>query len=1016
MQFRVLGSLEAEKQGRQMDLGGPKQRRLLTALLTHEGNSVSADRLIDVLWGDHPPTTANKILQKYVSHLRKKVGDVIVTRPGGYAIEVGDDQVDARLFEALLAKARNENRLGEKFELLEQTLGLWRGDPYTELDHPIVASEQTRLCDLRLSAVEDLMQVRLDLGEHDRLVGRLEGLVSEHPLRERLWGHLMLALYRSGRQSEALRMYQRLRQMLGEELGIEPSPEIQELEDRILIQDPDLSPATPSTARTNLRPALTSFIGRATNLREVSELLVSARLVSLIGPAGSGKTRLATEVARGLVEDFPDGVWFVDLAPLTSPDQVADAIAAPLGVGGQAERSTEAVLKDYLPGRRFLLLVDNCEHLVAKVGILVTELLQVAPDLTVLATSRERLGVPGEALYEVPPLAYPTENESIEEFDAVHLFLERASAADAHFQLTPSNRSSVAEICRRLDGMPLALELAAARVRSIPPSQLTRYLDERFGLLTSVLRTAHFRHQSLQAAVDWSYQLLDPAEQILFRRLSVFRGGFHLETARDVCGFDPLSPAQVTGILPELVDRSLATTDHATEYQTRYRVLETLREYGRDNMDTAEGTALRNSHASCFLDLSEQEASRMRGPEQSDAIQRLSVEYDNLRTALRWTSTHHPETAVRLAIALADYWDAVGPRAEGHEWLERAVALSSSLTPELRIEARLAACELFASAHASFSQHYAEEALVETRRIGDELGEARALRALCWALVLDEQPEEAASYGHQALPILERHGDPWETGLCLERLAEAGYRDPEQAIADLKRSVSLYRKAGDRNRESAALRKLANFMSQGLGDVETAPKYAGQAIAICAELGNLNNLAHAKLEYGKIIRRSGDPNRAAEVLEEAFEQLSKSGDERCSVRTLTALGTAHLDRADDDAAMEAFRSSLRRGGSLDELHTSREAIAGIARIFTSKGRLAEAVTLYGFADKLQRDLKFPVSPSSRQRREKHLESLRAQIGDQDFEHAQQEAESMDLDQAVVFALGLSIQDESKTSP
>jgi len=1008
LRFGVLGPLQAEKQGRPVDLGGPKQRTLIAALLAHHGHSVTTDRLIDALWGEHPPATATKTLQKYVSQLRKTVGDALTTRPGGYAIALGDDQLDALRFETLLASAGREDRLAETIELLEEALGLWRGDPYPELDDTSGIAEETRLSELRLSALEELMQARLDLGQHYRLVGPLEALVSEHPLRERLWGQLMLALYRSGRQSEALRAYQRLRRVLGDELGIQPSPEIQELENRILVQDRGLSLTASLAGRTNLRPALTSFIGRATELREVSQLLSSARLVTLIGPAGSGKTRLAAEVARGRIEDFPDGVWFVDLAPLTSPDQVADAIAAPMGVGGQAERPTEAVLKDYLPGRRLLLLVDNCEHLVTKAGTLITELLQIDPDLNVLATSRERLGVPGEVIFDVPPLPYPEEAEDIEHYDSVKLFVDRAQAADPHFRLTASSAAAVAEVCRRLDGIPLAVELAAARVRSFPPNELVRHLSRRFGLLTTQLRTAQPRHQSLHAAVDWSYQLLDPAEQVLFRRLSVFRGGFTLEIARDVCGFDPLDPDRVVMILPELVDRSLVTVDQSSEQHPRYKLLETLREYCRDSMEATEATALRDSHAACFRDLCEREASRIRGPGQPDAIRRLSVEHDNLRSALRWASTHSAETAVRLAIALGDYWDAVGPRAEGHEWLQRAAQLSNSLTPELRIGAWLAACELFSSAHASHSRRYAEGALAEAGRIGDELGEARALRALCMALRLGEQPEEAATYGRRALPIFERLGDSWETGFCLERLAEAEYPQPEQAIVDLKRSVALYREVGDRNRESGALRKLASFMSQGLGDSETAVKYAAEAVAICEEVGNLNNLAHARLEYGKILRRFGEPGRAVDVLEDALEQLSKSGDQRCAVRTLTALGTAHLDHGEDEAALDAFRSGLRRGMSLDESLTAKEAIAGVARMFSSRGQLADAVTLYAVADKLQQDLRVPVSTSSKQRREEQLESLRLQLVDEEFERARQAGEVMDLDRAVSLALGESM--------
>lgn len=1007
MRFRVLGPLRAERQRRPVDLGGPKQRTLLAALLIHDGERVATDRLIEATWGDDPPDTAAKTLQKYVSQLRKQVGDALVTRVGGYAVEVEDDHVDVKQFEALLSKAR-ESRPANRIELIEEALELWHGEPYQELDDPTSVAERTRLSELRMSATEDLMQARLDLGDHDRIVGRLGALVSEHPLRERLWGQLMMSLYLSGRQSEALRAYQRLRHILGQELGIEPSPEIQELEDRILRHDPTLSPPAVVKPRSNLRPALTSFVGRSDELTEVCEMLASTRLVTLVGPAGSGKTRLAKEVAAGRLADFVDGAWFVDLAPLTSPDQVADAIASPLGVGGQAERSTERVLKEYLQGRPLLLVIDNCEHLVTKVGTLIAELLEIDLDLTVLATSRERLGVPGEVVFEVPPLPVPEDAEDVERYDSVRLFLDRAGAVDPHFRLTATNADSVAEVCRRLDGIPLAVELAAARVRSIPPSELVSHLDQRFRILTSPLRTTQPRHHSLQAAVDWSYQLLDRVEQTLFRRLSVFRGGFDLESVMRVCCFDLLDPAQTTSVLIELVDRSLVTVDQSSEGQVRYGLLETLREYGRDSMDAAEATALRDSHAAYCRELSEHEAARMRGPAQQDAIRRLSVEHDNLRAALRWTSTHDTDTAVRLAIALADYWDSVGPRAEGHEWLERAVVLSDSLTPELRVSVRLAACELFSSAHASYSRSYAEEAVAEARRIGDELGEARALRALCWALVLGEQPEQAALYGRHALRILERHGDPWEAGLCLERIAEAEYPDPERAIADLKRSVALYRKVGDRNRESGVLRKLAVFMSQGLGDTQTAAKYAAEAVAICEEVGNLHNRAHAQLEYGRIIRRLGDPGRAIEVLEEAFEQLNKSGDERCSVHTLTALGTAELELAQDDAAMEAFRSSLRRGASLDDSHTSREAIAGVARLLTSKGRLAEAVTLYGFADKLQRELQVPVSDSARKRREERLNSLRLQIGDAEFERAVQAGEVMELGQGVAFALGLSM--------
>lgn len=607
-------------------------------------------------------------------------------------------------------------------------------------------------------------------------------------------------------------------------------------------------------------------------------------------------------------------------------------------------------------------------------------------------------------VFEVPTLSYPEGTEEVEGYEAVQLFADRAKAADPHFRLDDTTTGSVAEVCRRLDGIPLAVELAAARVRSIPPGELTRHLDQRFDILTSPLQTAQSRHKSLQAAVDWSYQLLDPAERTLFRRLSVFRGGFTSDAAREVCGFHPLKPDEITAMLPELVDRSLVTVDRSSADRTRYRLLETLREYGRDIMDAGEATTLRDSHAACFREMAEHEASRMHSPGQRHAIRRLSSEHDNLRKALRWARSHHPETAVRLAIALSSFWDSVGPRAEGHEWLKRAVSLSDRLTPRLQIEARLAACELFSSAHASHSIRFAEEALAEARRLGDELSEAKALRALCYAHTLGEQPQEAKKHGRRALQIFEGSDDVWETALCLERFAEAKYPEPEEAIAHLKRSLTLYRKVGDRDRESGVLRKLADFTAVGLGDQETAVRYAEKAVAICEEMGNLNNRAHAQLEYGKILRRLEDTDRAVEVLEDALEQLSKSGDERCTVRALTALGTTHLARDDPEAAMKSFRSSLRRGLSLDERHTSRVVFAGVARIFDSRNQLGEAVTLLGFAGKLQRDLDVPVNAPSRQRREAWLADLRRRLGEDEFADAWHAGQTMDQDQAVALVL------------
>jgi len=970
---------------------------------------MSVDGLIDVLWGDHPPATATKTIQKYVSQLRKELGDALVTHPGGYAFEIDDDLVDGGRFEQLIEEADQATRHRTAIDLLREALALWRGDPYPELaDVPIGVAERTRLSELRLAAFENLMEARFEVGEHTALIGPLEELITEYPLRERLWGQLMLALYRSGRQSEALRAYQRLRRVLGEELGIEPSPELQDLENRILLQEPQLDPPrSTTTPRTNLRPAMTSFVGRDAELADVADLLESARMVTLTGPAGSGKTRLAAEIAAGRLDRYDDGVWFVDLAPLASPDQLADAIAAPLGVGGRSDRPIESVLQDYLPGRRLLLVLDNCEHLVTRCAELVAGMLVADADLVVLATSRERLGVAGEVTYEVPPLPYPESDDGeMESFDAVRLFIERALAADPHFTLSSSNRTELAEICRRLDGMPLAIELAAARVRSLPPAELTRHLDERFAVLTSPIRTQLTRHQTLLAAVDWSYQLLNPPERTLLRCLSVFRGGFHLEAAQRVCGLTPLSPETVLQTLPGLVDKSLVVVDFPADAPTRYRLLETMREFGKERLDPSERGSLRDAHAEYFRELAETAASMLRGPEQQAWIRALTDDYENLRKALRWATTALPETAVRLAVALADYWDSVGPRSEGQEWLQRAVSLSDALTPDLRIAARVAASDICSSAHASLSRKYAEEALAEAQRSGNERAEAEALRALSFALLLEERPAEATEYGRRALRLFEALDDPWEIALSLERLGQAEFQDPVASIDDLDRSLALYRKVGDRKREGPVLYKIAERLAQGRADTETALAYAEEAITICEEIGNVHDRAHALLEYGKILRRRGEPGRAIDALRDALEQLTRSGDERCSVRTLTAMGLAHLENDDLDDARESLRSSLGRGSPLEERNTSRVALAAMARVCASSDRLEAAATLYGFADELGHQLGAPASAPSQKRRAAHVDEVRVRMDVDAFDGAWKRGKAMDLEEAVAFALAV----------
>lgn len=527
VEFRLLGPLELVRDGRAVAIGGARQRGLLALLLLRANELVTRERLIDGLWGDEPPETAPNSLQVAVHALRKLLGaDYIVTHGQGYVLRVEPGAVDLERFERLVERARAESPAAAAGTLRE-ALSLWRGPALADLpEAPFARPERERLDELRQAALEQRLEADLTLGRHDELVAELESLVDEQPYRERLQRLLMLALYRAGRQAEALEAYQRARRAFVDELGIEPTPALQELERAILRQDSAL--AAPPALRTNVPAPLTPLVGRQLELAAATALLRGrdVRLLTLTGPGGIGKTRLAVETALELGADFRDGVCFVDLSPLREPDLVGAQILRALELSEQPGRPAVATLKDALRDRQLLLVLDNFEQ-VAQSGPLVTELLAGAPEAKSLVTSRAVLHVTGEHEYPLPPLALPDPvqrgAEALARNDAVELFTARARAVAPGFRLTAENARVVAAICVAVDGLPLAIELAAARTRVLSPEEMLERLTERLELLVSGPRDAPERQQTLRATLDWSFELLDAEEQRLYARLAVFR-------------------------------------------------------------------------------------------------------------------------------------------------------------------------------------------------------------------------------------------------------------------------------------------------------------------------------------------------------------------------------------------------------------------------------------------------------------------------------------------------------------
>ncbi len=615
-----------------------------------------------------------RALRFHVSRLRREVGDVvpIATRPGGYRLDVSRDAVDALVFEDSARRRAHEPDDARAAALCVATLGLWRGEPFIDAARcPTLDDEALRLEELRVGVIEHEQARRLAAGAGGELIAGLAQLVSEHPLREGLWSSLIVAQYRAGQQADALRSYEQLRTMLQETLGLDPSPELQDLQLRVLRQDAGLLHRRRPTgqASSNLPALTTSFVAAPGSVDGVRALVSAHRLVTLTGAGGVGKTRLAIEVGTRCRDDFDDGVCLVELAPVVEPDGVAAAIAAALGVRPQAGTTTLESIIDSCRRRRLLVLIDNCEHVIDAASTAVAAIASGCPAVTILATSREALGVVGEHVHNVVPL---------DGGEAVTLFTERAIAADSTFVLTDADHATVAELCERLDGIPLAIELAAAHVRSMTPAELLGRLDDRFRLLRGPARGRPERHQTLRAAVESSYQLLDDSERVVFERASVFAGSFDLPAAEAVCADETIARVDVVDHLDRLVDKSLVIARRQPA-GTRFRMLETLREFGQHQLVArADDEGPRRRHLRHYVDVATHAGRLFRGPRQLDGQHIFDDEWDNIRAAhARAISVCDLDAAEDILAAVRVYAES-RIRVEVGAWAERTIALGST--------------------------------------------------------------------------------------------------------------------------------------------------------------------------------------------------------------------------------------------------------------------------------------------------------------------------------------------------
>jgi len=894
---------------------------------------VTRDRLVDALWGTAPPRSAVSSLQVYVHALRRVVGtERIETHGTGYLLRLDHGELDLARFERLLDGAREalaSGRPADAAEDLRRGLGLWTGAPLADLaSEPLAAAEAPRLEELRLQALEVLHDAELALGRHDELVPELESLIAAEPYRERFRAQQVLALYRSGRQTDALAACRTARELLVEELGVDPGPELQDLERRILNHDPTLAaPEAPEPARVRLPTPPTPLVGRRLEIAAVSALLRrdEVRLVTLTGPGGAGKTRLSLAVAAELGPELRDGAVFVDLSAVRDPALLGTSIAEALGVGEGTE-GVEETLVERLGSSSMLLLLDNLEQLVPDVA-LVSQLLAAAPRLLVIATSRTPLRLAGEHEYPVPPLALPDQGptasfEALAANDAVRLFAARARAVDPEFVLDDANAGAVARVCERLDGLPLAIELAAARSKLLPPDAMGRRLDQALDLLVGGGHDRPDRQRTLRATLEWSHSLLSEDERLLLARLAVFAGGWSLEAAETVCGEGGLD---VLERMTSLVDKSLVRRLSRPADDPRFAMLETIREYAGEQLErSGEEQAVRRRHCEWILARVEEGAAAWYAgvdPEASLFLV-LGEDQDNHRAALEWAAAAGEiESEVRLAVAARWYWAVQGHLSEGRRVFDGLFERTKGAPKELRAPALVhGAIFPFRQGETRLAADLLQESLDLYRELGDEEGIARAIAELGGVAIAEGDLDRAAELYEEAVPLFHRQGKSSREGASLGNLGTIAHMrgDYATAVRYYDEAIELAREAGDSDGAAVSFHNLARS-ELAQGHAERGLEALRESLALARRLGYREVIAYGLGGLAELAMIEDDPERAAMMLG-ASDQLfldigavpspdEAESRERVAAYALEALGEVRI------AELQAAGAAL----DLDEL-------------------------------------------------------------------------------------------------